>query len=205
MNTIAVFSFGRFNPPTTGHELMVTRSHEYAITHSADYFLFPSPSIDKHPKRGPLPPEKCKNPIPHSTKTAILRRLFPTINIIEEPSVYSPQQVIEYLGSRGYQELVFAVGSDRVDTFKVRWLPYALDELKSASVVSFGDRDPDADDDSGRSATKARAAAIDGNFQGFQSATGWPDPEITQELYYQLRLGMGLENLEWQTESINTR
>ncbi len=197
----AVFTFGRLNPPTKGHHHLIKWGVNLANETHADYFLFPSPSVDKIPKSGIIDPHKSKNPLPFPTKVALLRRLFPTINIVEELSVYSPQQVIEYLGSRGYVDLAFVVGSDRVETFKVRWLPYALEEIETARVVSAGARDPDADGIEGMSASKARACVIEDDFEGFAQAVGWRNREFMSELYTELREGMGLSG----SRTINRR
>jgi nicotinic acid mononucleotide adenylyltransferase len=191
MSTKAIFTFGRFNPPTRAHQHIIEWGANRAHINDADYFLFPSPSVDKEPKQSKKDPLKSKNPIPFPTKVAILRRLFPTINIVEDPSVYSPQQVIAYLSSRGYTDVTFVVGSDRVEAFNARWLPYALDELETAQVISAAERQYEAHGVESMSASKARAQAIEGDFDSFVKATGW-ERKITLEIYAEVRNGMGI-------------
>lgn len=191
MSTKAVFTFGRFNPPTQAHKHIIEWGANRAHIHDADYFLFPSPSVDKKSKKGTTDPQKSKNPISFPTKVALLRRLFPTINIIQEPSVYSPQQVIEYLGSRGYTDVTFVVGSDRIKEFEARWLPYALEELDSASVISAADRQYDTHGIESMSASNARRQALEDNFPGFRRATGWSQA-LAGEIYAEVRYGMGI-------------
>lgn len=191
MSKRAIFTFGRFNPPTRAHQYIIEWGSNRAHITDSDYFLFPSPSVDKEPKRGTKDPLKSKNPIPFPTKVAILRRLFPTINIVEDPSVYSPQQVIAYLSSRGYTDVTFVVGSDRVDDFKARWLPYALEDLQTAQVISAAKRQYEAHGIESMSASKARLQAIEGDFDGFEKATGW-DRALTCEIYAEVRKGMGI-------------
>ena len=48
----AVFSFGRFNPPTIGHELLINKVSKVASRNRADAFIFPSGSQDA--KKNPL-------------------------------------------------------------------------------------------------------------------------------------------------------
>lgn len=45
---IAAFTFGRFNPPTTGHELLINKVKEFSAGN--DYFVFPSHTTDKKGK-----------------------------------------------------------------------------------------------------------------------------------------------------------
>ena len=45
-----VFTFGRFNPPTTGHEKLLDKVKK--IAGSSDYFIYPSHS--QNPKKDPL-------------------------------------------------------------------------------------------------------------------------------------------------------
>ena len=69
-----VFMFGRFNPPTTGHEKMVKRA--IAVARRAgirDVRLYPSFTQD--PK---------KNPLPHKEKVKWLRKFFKGVKIVDD-------------------------------------------------------------------------------------------------------------------------
>ena len=48
----AVFTFGRFNPPTIGHEILVDKVATVAKRNRGDAFIFPSSSQDA--KKNPL-------------------------------------------------------------------------------------------------------------------------------------------------------
>ena len=48
----AIFTFGRFNPPTLGHEKLVTAVANVARREGGEYFVYPSHSQD--PKKNPL-------------------------------------------------------------------------------------------------------------------------------------------------------
>ena len=47
-----VFAFGRFNPPTTGHELLVKAVKKLAAANKADHAIYASKSQDA--KKNPL-------------------------------------------------------------------------------------------------------------------------------------------------------
>ena len=49
----AVFTFGRFNPPTTGHEKLIEKVASIALKNNADFFIYPSHT--ESPKKDPLP------------------------------------------------------------------------------------------------------------------------------------------------------
>ena len=183
-----VFSFGRMNPPTMGHKLMVQEGQKIAESMGCEYLLFPSRTEDKPNTK----PEKSRNPLAFPTKLAILRRVFPQVNIIDDPKVKSPQQVTEWLAERGYTDVTFVVGSDRVEEFENRWLIYTPEVFFQAQVWGIGDRDPEATDVRGTSGTKARQAVLDGDIDAFQQATRW-SCEITGDLYTAVEQGMGLE------------
>ena len=54
-----VFSYGRFNPPTTGHEVLLKKVVAVAKKENADAMVYSSQSND--PKKNPLPyKEKTK-------------------------------------------------------------------------------------------------------------------------------------------------
>jgi nicotinic acid mononucleotide adenylyltransferase len=58
-----VFAYGRFNPPTTGHEKLIQKV--VSVAGSNDYRIYPSHS--QNPKRDPLP---------QALKTAYMRKMF---------------------------------------------------------------------------------------------------------------------------------
>ena len=76
----AVFTFGRFNPPTTGHEKLVKKLLQ--IGRGTDVLLFSSHSNDKR-----------KNPLSHRDKVKYLKKFFGRIvvdaNVKIIISVYS--------------------------------------------------------------------------------------------------------------------
>ena len=71
-----VFAFGRFNPPTTGHEKLIQKVAQ--VAGSNPYRIYPS--YTTNPK---------KDPLPHALKVAYMRKMFKkyAINIIADKDV----------------------------------------------------------------------------------------------------------------------
>ena len=150
-----VTTFGRLNPPTSGHEKLVNTVVRTAKTVKADPIVFLSSSQD--PK---------KNPLSFADKVFFARKAF--------GSVISNRKVIHFIDmlkqlSKKYTDITIIVGSDRLPEITKLANKYNGSEYKfdTIQVKSAGDRDPDADDVSGISASKMRAAAAKGDFETF--------------------------------------
>lgn len=154
-----VLTFGRFNPPTVGHQKLLEAVKR--IAGSDDYHIYVSHSQDKK-----------KNPLASDEKVKLMKKMFPSMssNIIYDPSLKTIINVLQKLQGQ-YYDVTMVVGSDRVDNFKSLIEKYNGVEytFRSLDVVSAGERDPDADDVSGMSASKMRAAAIQSDFKTFRS------------------------------------
>ena len=184
----AVFSFGRFNPPTTGHAKLAERLSKVARTAGGDPMIFTSHSND--PK---------KNPLPHALKVAYMKKMFrkyaKNITVSSARNVF---EVATFLHNKGHRAVVMVVGSDRVNEFD-RLLNeyngvqgkhgyYGFDNIE---VISAGERDPDAEGVEGMSASKMRAAAVEGDYESFKQGlpAGFKDGE---RLFRDVRKNMGL-------------
>lgn len=165
----AVFTFGRFNPPTKGHERVVSVVMEYARRRMADAYLFPSPVQDS-----------VRNPLGFDLKVLLLRQLFPGVRVMDDPSIRNPFHASGYLGAQNFTDIVFVVGSDRVDHFRERF-NNTNKYFNSFLIVSAGDRDPDKNDEMGMSSSKAREAAKENDLNKFIEVTGW-EIEMAQRL-----------------------
>ena len=178
------FTFGRFNPPTIGHEKLINK---VASVRADDYRIYLSRSED--PK---------KNPLPARDKLAIMKQMFPrharkivinTTNMILD--------ICTELHKQGITEIFMVVGSDRVREFetiinkynnvKSRHGYYNFDNI---NVLSAGERDPDAEGATGMSASKMRAAAAKGDLASFKK--GLPSGVDADKLMKQVRKGMKL-------------
>lgn len=167
----SVMAFGRFNPPTVGHEQLIQKLHSVAKEHGGDAHIVASHSQGT-----------AKNPLPQDTKLNYLQSIAPgKINVsgssTEEPTLF---HFASKLHTQGTHHLVMVAGSDRVNDYKENLEKYngvkgkhGYYKFKSIKVVSAGQRDPDADGVEGMSGTKMREFARAGNTEGFSQ--GLPD------------------------------
>jgi nicotinic acid mononucleotide adenylyltransferase len=154
-----VFAFGRFQPPTTGHELLVKAVQKIASAQGADHVIYASKTEDKK-----------QNPLPVSRKVYYLQRMFAGANFKaanEQERTFI--EAAKALNKR-YKNIVMVAGSDRIAEYKKILEKYNGTEFKfdTVSVVSAGERDPDSDNASGMSGTKMREAAKAGKFSEFK-------------------------------------
>lgn len=180
-----VFAFGRFNPPTTGHELLVRLVKKLAQTHSADHVIYASATQDKK-----------KNPLSVDRKVHYLNMMFPGTQFHAAGGDQRTFiEVAKYLNKK-YKNLIMVAGSDRVPEYQKLLDKYNGSEFHfdSIQVISAGERDPDADDASGMSASKMRAAASKNDFSTFKRGLPSTVREIdAKRLMNELRAGMGLD------------
>ena len=183
-------TFGRFNPPTIGHETLINRVAREAKSSGGEYRIYPSRSQD--PKKNPLDP---------GTKIKFMRQAYPdhANSIVSSDGMRTIFDVLTALDSEGYSSVNIIVGGDRVSEFtslanKYNGKLYNFDEI---NVVSAGDRDPDADGIEGMSASKMRKAAAEGDFDTFQQ--GIPkgvSKQGKEELFMTLRTSMQVEEFD---------
>lgn len=166
---IAAFTFGRFNPPTTGHELLINKVKEFAG--SGDYYIFPSHTQDKK-----------KNPLSAADKVSFMKEMYPSHKdaIIFDAQVRDAIKALKWLEDKGYTDAIFVVGSDRVSGFQFIKQYNGKDYcMNTVEIKSAGERDPDADDVSGMSASKMRKAVADKDMPTFIS--GLPKNFVTKK------------------------
>ena len=185
-NKPVVFAFGRFNPPTTGHAKLVDVLNRLAKKVGGDAMVFTSHSNDKK-----------KNPLNHKQKVNYLRKFFGKKVKVPDVSARTVFEIANALYNQGYRSIYMVAGSDRIREFdallkkyngtKARHGFYKFDEIQ---IVSAGERDPDADDVSGMSASKMRAAAEQGDFDSFKQ--GVANKQFADKLYKDVRKGMGI-------------
>ena len=178
-------AFGRFNPPTTGHEKLLDTVA--SSSDDGDYIIVPSRSQDKK-----------KNPLDPDTKISIMRQMYPNHSekIVNDPQNRTIFDVLKKAHMDGYAGVRIIGGGDRVAEFEklsnnYNGKLYAFDNVE---VLSAGDRDPDGDDVSGMSASKQRKAAAEGDFASFRK--GVPSSlnnKQARELYNTLRSAMNIK------------
>jgi hypothetical protein len=179
-------AFGRFNPPTTGHEKLLDTVA--SSSDDGDYIIIPSRSQDKK-----------KNPLDADTKVSIMRQMYPNHSekIVNDPANRTIFDVLKKAHMDGYAGVRIIGGGDRVSEFEKLSNSYngKLYAFDNVEVRSAGDRDPDAEDDvSGMSASKQRKAAVEGDFKTFRK--GVPasmNDKQARELYNTLRAAMQIK------------
>lgn len=185
-----VFTFGRMNPPTIGHEKLLDALTKEAKKNGADVKVYLSQSND--PK---------KNPLSYKDKIKFARKMFPkhSRNIMMDTSVKNVFDILVKLYDEGYKTATMVVGSDRVKEFQIIGNKYNGMKARhgfyefdgGVKIVSAGDRDPDAEGASGMSASKMREAAAADDFTTF--VKGVPNSYDGKELFNAVRKGMGLK------------
>ena len=189
-----VLVFGRFNPPTIGHQKLLQSAQREAKRTNADLKIYPSRTQD--PKKNPLDP---------GMKINFMKQMFPEYdeNIINDAKTKTIFDALVSAYNEKYKNVTIVVGQDRLAEFQGLAQKYNGSDLynfENIVVVSGGARDPDADDVTGMSASKMRAYATDGDFQSF--VKGLP-PALKsmqkRELFNNVRKSMNVkESFLWE-------
>jgi hypothetical protein len=183
-------AFGRFNPPTVGHQQLMDVAAQSAEADGGDYLIYPSRSQDKK-----------KNPLDPDTKISYMRKMFPAHSerIVNDGGNRTIFDVLKKAHNDGYTNVRIVGGSDRVKEFEklsnnYNGQLYAFDAIE---VISSGERDPDAKGVEGMSASRMRLAAAEGDFRKFREGLP-PDMKrgSAQELFDSVRASMGI-NENW--------
>ena len=178
-------AFGRFNPPTTGHEKLLNQVAK--SSDEDDYIIVPSRSQDAK-----------KNPLDADSKVSVMRQMFPkhSEKIVNDPANRTIFDVLKKAHNDGYSGVRVVGGADRQKEFDKLVNNYngKLYQFDKVEVVSAGDRDPDADDVTGMSASKQRKAAAEGDLKSFMK--GIPssmEKKAAEELYKNIRKAMNIK------------
>jgi len=185
--------FGRFNPPTVGHDKLLKSAKR--ISAGGDIKIYPSRSQD--PKKNPLDPD---------SKVSYMKKMFPEFeeNIINDKDMKTIFDVLVTANEDGYTSVNIVVGSDRQAEFenlaqKYNGDLYTFDQIR---VISAGVRDADAEGVEGMSASKMRKAVMDDDFKSFRRGTPKSlDDGETQSLFNAVRQGMGVKKSKVKKES----
>ena len=185
-----VFAFGRFNPPTVGHQKLIDRVITMAKRVKGLPVLYVSASQDKK-----------KNPLTAKQKLDYLKKVYPRgIKLL--PATNKERTFMEILKNnfdKKYTDVYMIAGSDRVAEFKRLIKSYNGKDYNfdTVNVVSAGERDPDADGVSGMSASKMREFATRNDYKNFRSnlMTGTKEKDA-MKLFKDLKNQMGVrENM----------
>jgi len=181
-----VVGFGRFQPPTSGHQLLVDKVIQVARNMGADHAMFSSRTSD--PYKNPLSPRK---------KFHYLKTFFPDGNFVNNQKIRNPVDMLYWLADKGYDHVVLVSGEDRqgnYEMFKDFMKPGKGStrlKLKSFRTVEAGKRDSIAGGVQGMSASKLRAAVAANDTATFIS--GMPrraNKKDIKALFGDLKIGM---------------
>jgi len=173
-----VFTFGRYNPPTTGHAELITYAVKLAHKTGAEHRIYTSQSHDS-----------SKNPLSPKQKMVFLRQIFPGVNFVDDPSMKTAFAICRKLADDGYEDVTFVVGDDRVAEFRTQLGKYVMPKtakgfdpkrhypFKKFQVVSSGTRKQ------GISGTDLRAAVRKGDFATFANASAAKDRTLARKIF----------------------
>ena len=178
-------AFGRFNPPTAGHEKLIQAAEKAAA--GGDLKIYPSRTQDNK-----------KNPIDPDMKVSYMRKMFPDYkdNIINDPKMRSIFDVLVAASEEGYKSVNIIVGSDRLGEFESLAMKYNgdiynFDEIKT---ISAGPRDDEAEGVGGVSSSKQRKAVMDDDFKAFKRGLPKTVKDAdAQALFDAVRTGMSVK------------
>ena len=178
-------AFGRFNPPTTGHEKLLDTVA--SSSDDGDYVIVPSRSQDKK-----------KNPLDADQKVSVMRQMFPNHSekIVNDPQNRTIFDVLKKAHNDGYTNVRMVVGADRQKEFdkltnNYNGLKYDFDTVE---VRSAGDRDPDGDGIEGMSASKQRKYAAENDFENFlKGVPSAMNKKVAKDLFNNIRTGMNIK------------
>ena len=178
-------AFGRFNPPTTGHEKLLDKVA--SSSDNSDYIIVPSRSQDAK-----------KNPLDPDTKVSVMQKMFPKHknNIVNDKNNRTIFDVLKKAHTDGYTNVRILGGQDRVKEFEKLTGDYngKLYNFDNVEVMSAGARDPDSEDVTGMSASKQRKAAAEGDIKAFMK--GVPkslSQKDAEELFKKIRKAMNIK------------
>ena len=178
-------AFGRFNPPTTGHEKLLNTVA--SSSDDGDYVIIPSRSQDKK-----------KNPLDPDMKVSVMKQMFPqhSEKIVNDPSNKTIFDILKRAHNDGYAGVRIVGGADRQKEFDKLVNNYngKMYQFDNIEVRSAGDRDPDSDSVEGMSASKQRKAAAENDFDGF--LRGVPtamNKKAARELFDNVRKSMNIK------------
>jgi len=162
----AVFAFGRFNPPTIGHQKLIQKVQSMAKQVNGKGFIFLSHKQNN--KTDPLTFQQKQDYINSQIQDPNLEIGNSTAN-----TIIKALQVIQ---SQGRTRIIMVAGSDRIAEFQKLLNQYngkpdkqgnLLYKFDFIDVVNAGQRDPDEEGVAGASASKARELAMKGKEQEF--------------------------------------
>lgn len=150
---VVSIAFGKFNPPTKGHQNLFNALKQ--ASSGGNFYIFPSRTQDGK-----------KNPLDPDTKINYMKEMFPEYadRIIDSDEFKTIFDALAFLNQEGYTAVNIIVGAERVaeiDNLSAKQNGSAY-QFNSINVVSAGAKDPE------ESSAAARKAAASGDFESFK-------------------------------------
>ena len=188
-------AFGRFNPPTIGHQKLFDAAKKAAGKGALK--IYPSRSQDAK-----------KNPLDSDTKHDYLQKMFPdhSANIVNDPNSRTIFDVLKQAYEDGHSSVQIVVGGDRQAEFEKLSQDYngKLYDFSAIETISAGDRDEKKGGAEGMSASKMRKAATSkdekAGFEEFKK--GLPksfleDEKLAKQLFNTVKKQMAVKKEGW--------
>ena len=203
---IAVFAFGRFNPPTVAHKKLIDLVKRLATNVNGRPFIFLSHTQNNK-----------TDPLNFNEKLNYLESVYGKEEVVfGDPNVKTIVQVLQTLQDQGRTKVVMVAGDDRLANFKELLNKYnnkpdksgkILYNFDTIKVTSAGQRDPDAEGMSGVSASKARQYAQDNDFDNFSKIVmgGQASQEIFQRIQSVMGQKVAVNNEKLYNEDMNDK
>lgn len=156
-----VVTWGRYNPPTKGHELVFNEAASLANSLGYDLQIHATQTQAND-----------RNPLPYGLKLEYLRELFPRYRsyIVEDgEGTKTTIQKIFRACELEFNNFVLIVGEDRVEAFTELLTEKMESTFRQVEVWSAGERDADSDDIKGVSSSKLRAMALKSDLNNFMA------------------------------------
>ena len=185
---IAIFAFGRFNPPTIAHKELIDLVKRLATNTNGRPFIFLSHTQNNK-----------TDPLSFQEKLNYLESVYGKEQVVfGDSNVKTIVQVLQKLQEQGRTKVVMVAGDDRLANFKELLNKYnnkpdksgkILYNFDTIKVTSAGQRDPDAEGLSGVSASKARQYAQEDDFENFSKIV--MGGKASQSIYQSIQTKMG--------------
>ena len=187
-------AFGRFNPPTVGHEKLLQAARKAAVGGALKIY----PSRTQDPKKNPLDPDM---------KISYMKKMFPDFEeeIINDSEMVSIFDVLTTAFEDGFKNVNIIVGADRQAEFENLATKYngELYDFDNIRVISAGVRDADAAGVEGMSASKLRKAVADDDMETFKK--GMPKAvkdADAQAIFDAVRTGMKVKKKKAEVKEL---
>ena len=188
-----VITFGRFNPPSLGHQNLINAVQEQAEELEAEYRIYPSRTSDSK-----------QNPLDFKSKYNILQHIFPdhAESIVNDPengdNIYD---ILTSLHDEGYHHVVIMCGDENVQKYEKIAQKYngTVYDFYGVEVVGAGMSDPDTDKTEGITSSMMRKAALENDYETFkQGLPGNVSKKECRAIYSQVRKSMSLKEDLWK-------